>query len=281
MIFKRKDKKPKQKKDLKGIIYEWVETIGTALIMALIIRALFIQAYKIPTGSMEPTLLGSESSKNHRSRIGDHLLVEKITYGMLIPFTKIRLPGIRNIKRGDIVVFKYPYDTKKDYIKRVIGLPGEIIQIINKKVYINGQKINESWLKYGKKHFNSEYLLSEDNSSRDNLGPLIIPKKEDIIRLTENKVYINDKFIYNQKIIHNYSSDYFTSLYIRIDETKKSSLKKIKEGKYLVKYNCYFVMGDNRDNSADSRFWGFLPFNHITGKPLVIYWPPARVRLIK
>ncbi len=282
MIFKKKDKKPKVKKSIKGIIYEWVETLGTALIMALIIRALFIQAYKIPTGSMEPTLLGSESSKNHRARIGDHLLVEKITYGMLLPFTSIRLPGIRDIKRGDIVVFKYTYDPKKDYIKRVIGLPGEIIQIINKEVYINGKKITEPWLKHGKKHFNSNILFSEDESPRDNLGPLIIPKKGDIIRLADNKIYINNKFIYNQKLMLNYTiSDYFSSLYVKINERKKSNLTKVTKGKYLVKYDCYLVMGDNRDCSSDSRYWGFLPFNYITGKPLVIYWPPTRVRVIK
>jgi len=207
-----KKKEIKSRKNLKSIILEWTETLVTAAIMALIIRALFIQAYKIPTGSMEPTLLGSEMSKNHQRRIGDHLLVEKITYGIpvQIPFTDIilaRLPGIRDIKRGDIVVFMYPNDTRKDYIKRVIGLPGEIIQIINKQIYINEKKIDQAWLKYGKRHFNSDHIYSEEENPRDNLGPLIIPKKGDVIKFIDDKIYINDRFIYNKKIIEFYSKE--------------------------------------------------------------------------
>lgn len=294
MIFNKKADKEEMKKSWKSKIYEFIETIVTAAIMALIIRALFIQAYKIPTGSMEPTLLGSEESINHKGRIGDHLLVEKITYGMLIPFTEIRLPGIRKIKRGDIIVFKYPYETQKDYIKRVIGLPGEVIQIINKEVYINGKKIEQPWLKFGQKHFNSGYILSEQESQRDNLGPLIIPKKNDVIKISDDRIYINSKFIYNKKIFSLYTKEvekeYYT--FYNVSGLSKKEIKQskspdintsllIKNKQYIVKYDCYFAMGDNRDNSSDSRFWGFLPFNYITGKPLVKYWPPTRIGLIQ
>lgn len=272
-------------------IYEFIETLVSALIMALIIRALFVQAYKIPTGSMEPTLIGSEQSRNHQRTIGDHLLVQKITYGILLPFTDIRLPGLRKIKRGDVIVFKYPYETKKDYIKRAIGMPGEIIQIINKQVYINGKKLDEPWLRYGKEHFNSNHILSEEDSPRDNLGPLIIPKKDDVIKFIDNKIYINDKFIYNKKKVAYYTvniSEDYSDLFktcIFIKKTKRGQKlkgKKIIPGQeYIVKYDCFFVMGDNRDNSADSRFWGFLPFKYVTGKPLIKYWPPTRIGLIK
>lgn len=284
---KDRNKKKEEPKDFKTKTYEFVETLVSALIMALIIRALFVQAYKIPTGSMEPTLLGSEQSRNHPSRIGDHLLVEKLTYGMLLPFTDIRLPGIRKIRRGDIVVFKYPYEPKKDYIKRVIGLPGEILQINNKQVYINGKKIEEPWLRFGNKHYNSGMTHSEEDSTRDNFGPVIIPKKGDIITFNNDKIYINDKFIYNKKIISYYSKEIvkqYLSLYNVSTHTKEETKKNqqiIPNKKYIITHDCYFVMGDNRDNSADSRLWGFLSYQYITGKPLIKYFPPTRMGLIK
>ncbi len=275
---KEKRKEKKKKKNWIDIIKEWIETIVTAGLMALFIRAFFVQAYKIPTGSMEPTLIGSEPSKNHTQTIGDHLLVEKITYGIVIPFTDIRLPAIHKPRRGDIVIFKYPYDTKKDYIKRVIGLPGETIQIINKEVYINGKKLKEPWLRFGwKKHHNSPFTNTAEEAPRDNLGPLIIPKKGDKIVLKGDRIYINNNFIFNRKIISYYTKeiilDYF-HLY-------KKSITPAGNNVYIAKYDCYFVMGDNRDNSSDSRFWGFLPYKYIRGKPLIKYWPPTRIGLIK
>ncbi len=273
-MFSKKKKSKKEKKTTKDIILEWVETIVTAGLMALFIRAFFIQAYKIPTGSMEPTLIGAEPSSNHGATIGDHLLVEKITYGILIPYTDIRLPRIRPPRRGDIVVFAYPYDTSKDYVKRVIGLPGDTLQIISKVVYINGKRLKEPWLRFGKKHWNTDYILSEGQSTRDNFGPVIVPKKGDIIKFEDNKIFINNKFIYDKKITALYSDemgkDYFY-LY------KKSITPTGKKNVYKVEYNCYFVMGDNRDNSSDSRVWGFLPYKYIKGRPLIIYWPPNRI----
>lgn len=270
-------KKEKKKRTFKEWLLDWIETIVVAGAIALFIRGFFLQAYKIPTGSMEPTLIGSEQSFNHSQTIGDHLLVEKITYGILIPFTDIRLPKIRTPRRGDIIVFEYPYDTSKDYIKRVIGLPGETIQIINKKVYINGKLLKEPWLKFGSKHFHSSIILSADESPRDNLGHLIIPKKGDKIRLEENKIYINNKVIYNKKLISYYVNNYgyfdnYINLYKKVLENSKRE-----KNFYIVQYNCYFVMGDNRDNSLDSRYWGFLPYKYIKGKPLILYWPPGRM----
>ncbi len=271
-----KKSKSKGKKTVKDIIWEWVETIVTAGLMALFIRAFFIQAYKIPTGSMEPTLIGAEQSKNHGPTTGDHLLAEKITYGILIPYTEIRLPKIHPPCRGDIVIFEYPYDTSKDYVKRAIGLPGDIIQIINKKVYINGKLLKEPWLKFGKRHWNTDYILSSEESTRDNFGPIIIPKKGDIIRFADNKIFINKKFIYNKKIISYYSRtssmDYFYLYKKAITPTGENNI-------YKVKYNCYFMMGDNRDKSADSRFWGVLPYKYIKAKPLIIYFPFTRMGL--
>lgn len=287
-MFNQKEKDaPKGKKTLKQHLIEWGEALVSAGLMALVIRFLFIQAYKIPTGSMEPTLLGSEASYNHAAIIGDHLLAEKLSYGLLlkIPWTTVilgRIPGFTRIKRGNIVVFEYPYDMSKDYVKRVIGLPGDTLQIINKEIFINGKRLREPWLKYGSRHFASSYILSADESTRDNFGPVIVPAKGDTVKLIDDKVYVNSRYIYNKKIISYYtketSTDYF-SLYHKSIKTNAGANSRSRE--FTVSDNTYFVMGDNRDNSSDSRFWGFLPFSYVTAKPLVKYWPPNRIGPIR
>lgn len=203
---------------------EWIETIIWAVLLALVIRAVLIQAYKIPTGSMQPTLRGAEDFK-----IGDHLLVNKFVFGSRIdiPFTGIslpfRFPKIRTPMRGDVVVFKFPDDPKKDYVKRCIGLPGETFEIRNKVVYINGEPLDEPWLKrYPKRDYfrDGDQIQDSAFSKRDNYGPVVIPK------------------------------------------------------------NSYFMMGDNRDNSSDSRYWGVLDYDFIRGQAILVYWPPSRLRIV-
>jgi len=170
------------KEELKGIL--------VAVLIALFIRAFFVQAYKIPSGSMEPTLL-----------VGDHLLVLKCAYGIRIPLVGKYLLEYSSPKRGDIIVFIYPRDPKKDFIKRVIALPGENVRIIGRTVYINGTPLQDPW-----------GVWSENDFLRVNFGPVTVPKGH------------------------------------------------------------YFVLGDNRDNSMDSRYWGFVPKSNILGKALIIYW---------
>jgi len=170
------------KEELKGIL--------VAVLIALFIRAFFVQAYKIPSGSMEPTLL-----------VGDHLLVLKCAYGIRIPLVGKYLLEYSSPKRGDIIVFIYPRDPKKDFIKRVIALPGENVRIIGRTVYINGTPLQDPW-----------GVWSENDFLRVNFGPVTVPQGH------------------------------------------------------------YFVLGDNRDNSMDSRYWGFVPKSNILGKALIIYW---------
>ena len=173
-----------------------LESLIIALIIALFIRAFFIQAFKIPSSSMVPTLL-----------IGDHLLVNKFIYGTHIPFTDKVVLRIKHPKRGDILVFKCPIDTDKYYIKRVIGEPGDVVEIKNKIIYINGKKMKDPW----GKHYDPTVYPREMNP-RDNFGPFKVPE------------------------------------------------------------NSYFVMGDNRDSSFDSRFWGPVDYKYIRGKPIIIYF---------
>jgi len=172
---------------------EYSEAIITALVLALIIRAYVVQAFKIPSGSMLSTL-----------QIGDHILVTKFIYGTKIPFTDIKILSFREPQRGDIIVFKYPKDPKRDFIKRVIAVGGDVIEGKNKVIYLNKEPIEEDYIQHTDMNIN---LLQ-----RDNFGPIQVP-----------------------------------------------------DGKF-------FVMGDNRDASLDSRFWGFVDQKEILGKALIIYW---------
>jgi signal peptidase I len=186
----------------KSTVREYFESIVIAVILALFIRTFVVQAFKIPTGSMENNLL-----------IGDHLLVNKLVFGPSVSSIERTVLPMAAIHRGDVVVFKYPVEPERDFIKRVIGLPGESVELREKKVYINGKGLDESYV-----HFllppgsASETHEVTSHDVREHYGPVTVPE------------------------------------------------------------NQYFVMGDNRDNSQDSRYWGFLPRGYIKGKALVIYW---------
>jgi signal peptidase I len=180
----------------KNIFREYGEAILIAVILALFIRTFVVQAFKIPSGSMKPTLL-----------VGDHILVNKFIYGVKVPFSNITLIPVKDPKRGDIVVFKFPEDPKKDFIKRVIAVAGDTVQIRNKKVYINDKPMEDPYGSHLDPH-----LIPGGARPRDNLGPVTVPP------------------------------------------------------------NSLFVMGDNRDHSYDSRFWGFVNQSAVKGKAFIIYW---------
>ena len=182
----------------KSTIREYFESIVIAVILALFVRTWVVQAFKIPTGSMENNLL-----------IGDHLLVNKFVFGPTTAIDRAVMP-VRDIKRGDIVVFKYPVEPERDFIKRVIGLPGDTIELRAKKVYVNGQPLDEPYVHFLTPASEGSEVTSAD--VREHYGPVTVPSGQ------------------------------------------------------------YFVMGDNRDNSQDSRYWGFLPRSYVKGKAMMIYW---------
>jgi signal peptidase I len=193
----------------RGTIAEWTVTI----ILLLFGTTTLVQAFVIPTGSMEDTLL-----------IGDHLLVDKLAYAPAGPVSKYILP-YQEIKRGDIIVFRYPMDVTQTYVKRVVGIPGDRIHIRNKQVFRNGEKLNEPYT-----YFKTEYI----DSYRDNFP------SEPNTRISEAAQEMLEKHVVNSEIV--------------------------------VPPSSYFAMGDNRDSSFDSRYWGFVPRENIIGKPLIIYW---------
>ena len=180
----------------KSTFREYAEAIIVALVLALFIRTFVVQAFKIPSGSMEPTL-----------EIGDHILVNKFIYGIKLPFTSISLLPLGNPKRGEVIVFIYPLDTSKDFIKRVVAVEGDTVKIVNKKLYINGAEVNDSRTVY-----KENTIFAAEIQKRDNFGPVTVPKGH------------------------------------------------------------LFVLGDNRDRSLDSRFWGFVPLKDVRGKAFMIYW---------
>jgi signal peptidase I len=247
---------------------EFIEAVVIALFAALVLRQFVIASYKVPTGSMENTVL-----------VGDFMFVNKFVYGAKtpewigIPFTRagfdipwFRFPAITDPEPYDIIVFRYPVDPHLDYIKRCIAVGGQTLEIINKRVYVD----NQPFPRPPHIRFIDNHVLSRDNhsfgvfapilGSRDNFGPLYIPKKGDVISLDERNCSIY------RNAIERYSED--VSLVWRNDQ---AFLNGVALEEYNFDQDFYFAMGDNRDNSLDSRAWGFVPHDNIVGTPLIIW----------
>ena len=190
----------------KSIVREYAEVLLLAFMLTVFIRSFVVQAFRIPSGSMENTLL-----------VGDFLFVNKFLYGARVPYTDLQLPAIRDPHRGDIMVFKFPEDTTKDFIKRLIGQPGDTLEIRDKVVWINGRPLDEPYVRFMNERirpraWEEPNIVPAHAGNKDNFGPVVVPPGH------------------------------------------------------------YFMMGDNRDNSADSRYWGFLDRSLIKGKAILIYW---------
>ena len=195
--MKRKQTEGKdESRPRKGHLRENIEAILVAILIALFIRTFVVQAFKIPSGSMKQTL-----------QIGDHILVNKFLYGVKIPYwNKIIIP-FKEPRREDIIVFKFPQDPHKDFIKRVIGVAGDVVESRNKQLFVNHKPVNHDFGVH-----TDPQIIPGNIRPRDNFGPVKVPK------------------------------------------------------------NSLFVMGDNRDESFDSRFWGFVDLKAVNGKAFIIYW---------
>ncbi|MFP4033506.1 MAG: signal peptidase I [Desulfococcaceae bacterium] len=180
----------------KGALRENIEAILIAIVLALFIRTFVVQAFKIPSGSMKETL-----------QIGDHILVNKFIYGVKVPFTKITAVPLKNPKRGDVIVFKFPEEPEKDFIKREVAVAGDRVEIRDKVLYVNEKRAD-----YEQAVFKDPRVIPGDVQPRDNLEPFTVPE------------------------------------------------------------GTVFVMGDNRDHSYDSRFWGPVDLESVKGKAFIIYW---------
>ncbi len=263
----------KEQKTQKQKSIDFIKNLLFALVAALLIKSFLIETSRVPTGSMETTI-----------KVGDFLFVNKFIYGSSsprnIPFTNIalpffQLPAIAEPERGDIVVFEYPGDRDQlfptridNYVKRCIGLPGDTIQIKNKVAFINGEEApipsNIQYLdEYPIPEGVSDYNIFPKgaNWNKDNYGPYLIPKKGDVIELNTENV------------------DKWRTI---IDREFNAKVVKVRSGKvtingksvdsYTIQKDYYFMMGDNRDDSADSRYWGLVPRDLVVGEALMIYW---------
>ena len=193
----KSNSKPSTKSETKKSgLRENIEAIAIAILLALFIRTFVVQAFKIPSGSMKETL-----------QIGDHILVNKFIYGIKLPFVQKTIVPLKNPKKEDIIVFRYPENPKLDFIKRVVGVEGDVIKARNKNLYVNDQLVDQEYAIHTDPH-----IIPAVYNKRDNFGPVTVPP------------------------------------------------------------DSLFVMGDNRDNSKDSRFWGFVNLKAIKGKAFMIYW---------
>lgn len=217
--------RPPREESILSILWDWTRSLAVAFLLFLVIRAFVVEAFKIPTSSMENTLL-----------VGDFLLVNKAVYGAEIPGTPLNLPSFAEPDRGDVIVFNPPHDPSKNYVKRLVGLPGDTLEMRGKQLYLNREPLDEPYARYIDREadavhpgmaWQEAYLVPDPRRrsyrpSRDSWGPIVVPQ------------------------------DHF------------------------------FVLGDNRDNSEDSRYWGFVDREAVKGRPWFVYYSfdPARVRRV-
>jgi signal peptidase I len=231
----------------KSVVREYVEAFVFAIVLALVMRQFVVQAFKIPSESMKTTLL-----------VGDHILVNKFLYYFTPP------------KRQDIVVFQYPWEEDRDFIKRVIGLPGDRVQVRDRQVLVNDQPLQEPYARY------------TANARHDAFGPVVVPKKGDRIEIrSDQRLYLNGEPVPIPSNPYHPSGlfqprndgapmtgfDVFYGPLLPPGTTMQQTL-----APRPVEDDCYFVLGDNRDNSQDSRYWGFVRSPRLKGRAFFIYW---------
>jgi signal peptidase I len=228
----------------KSTLREYAEAIAVAVLLALVIRTFIVQAFKIPSGSMLPTL-----------QIGDHILVNKFRYGprLEVPLTNFsfgRLPGFSRPARGDVIVFVYPRDHSKDFIKRIVGLPGDVVEVRGREVFVNGERY---------KNGHEQFLGPAGRLARGHVGPLYIARAGDRVKVKDGDLEVNGKSIPMPE------REVYRGQYGDLTEAENG-------GTVTMAENYYFVMGDNRDNSQDSRVWGPVSEGALKGKAFLVYW---------
>jgi signal peptidase I len=251
-------------------VISYIKTLLFTLLIAFTLKTFIVEAYRIPSGSMENTLL-----------VGDFLFVNKFVYGLRTPrhlpltnlaIPSISLPGLRSVRRGDVIVFEFPGDHEQmqdpestNYIKRCIGLPGDTVRIVSGRVLVNNRELAlpaSAKVLHRGFHAGSENGLFPAGAgfTEDEYGPLVVPKKGDVVDLASVNV---DRW---KKLIEHEGHEVYRTA------AGKVMVDGIESSSYRIQRDYYFVLGDNRENSLDSRFWGFVPEENVVGEALIVYW---------
>ncbi|HEX6575979.1 MAG TPA: signal peptidase I [Gemmatimonadaceae bacterium] len=222
-------------------IWDWLRSVAIALVLFVFVRSFFVEAFKIPTGSMEGTLL-----------VGDFLLVNKMVYGAEVPFTKVKLPALRTPQRGDIIVFQWPVDRTKNFVKRIVGMPGDTLEMRGGNLIRNGKLQREPY----------------------------------VVHTSPGSDVSDDEFKWQQAFLLGANNPVPTPPRSPLVGTLQASTAyhptRNNWGPLVVPEHNYFVLGDNRDNSLDSRYWGWVADSLVRGQPLVVYYsydPDGAVKL--
>jgi signal peptidase I len=213
-----------------GWLWEWAKVFQIAFALFLVLKTFLVEAYKIPSGSMEHTLL-----------VGDFLLVNKLVYGAEVPFTGQRLPRLRAPARGDVVVFQWPEDPSKNFVKRLVGIPGDTLMMRDGVLYVDGRAVDERYVTHTEPDIDptfEEFRWQRDYVIRTAVAA---PRMSSLGRLRDPG-----------------------------DHPSRNNW-----GPLIVPSDSYFVLGDNRDNSLDSRYWGFVPDSLVRGRPMLVYYSYA------
>jgi len=253
-------------------IRDYVDTILITILVAFFLKTFVVEAFRIPTGSMEDTLLA-----------GDFILVNKFIYGArtpkFIPFTDVMLPqvtfpSLRKPERGDVIVFEFPGEPDEvqprsvvNYVKRCVAVPGDTVEVVDKVVFVNGGRFPrpdgirfESLEVHPKGKANDKIFPPHAGFNEDNYGPVVVPRRGDVVEVSASTIKEWRTFIRRE----GHAVELRRGGDVLIDGRPSES--------YVVERNYYFVMGDNRDNSLDSRYWGFLPEDKIQGQASIVYW---------